>query len=162
MSYTWHMRKPSETRSPELVKGLGPTLSFMRLLWTLEHELQAGSKRMQRELGVTGPQRLALRLIGREPGLSAGALADTMQLHPSTLTGILDLLVSRKLVERKTDPADRRRARLRLTRTGAKLDAARTGTVEASVQRSLARCSPGDLAAAKRVLSALAAGLERA
>ncbi|HUB07477.1 MAG TPA: MarR family transcriptional regulator [Myxococcales bacterium] len=154
--------KASDMQAPSPVKGLGPTLSFMRLLWGLEHELQAASKRMQREIGVTGPQRLALRLIGREPGLSAGQLASTMQLHPSTLTGILDLLVSRKLVERRTDPGDRRRARLRLTRSGLRLDAARNGTVEASVQRALGRCRPSDVEAAKRLLTQLSAGLRRA
>ncbi len=139
--------------------GLGPTLSFMRLLWTLEHELQAGSKRMQKRLGVTGPQRLALRLIGRQPEVSAGELADTLQLHPSTLTGILEILVNRPLVLRKTDPADRRRIRLRLTQAGAKLDAARGNTVEAAVKRALAHCNGTDLAASRRVLNELSRGL---
>jgi MarR family transcriptional regulator, organic hydroperoxide resistance regulator len=131
----------------------------MRILWTLEHELQAASKRMQREIGVTGPQRLALRLIGRRPGLSAGELASTMQLHPSTLTGILDLLVTRKLVDRRADPADRRRARLKLTRAGQRVDAARSGTVEAAVQRSLSKCSTAEIEASRRLLGRLAAGL---
>ncbi|MHB8419383.1 MAG: MarR family winged helix-turn-helix transcriptional regulator [Myxococcales bacterium] len=156
------MKKAADRQSPAPISGLGPTLSFMRLLWTLEHELQAGSKRMQRQVGVTGPQRLALRLIGRKPDLSAGELAATMQLHPSTLTGILDILVTRKLVQRRVDPSDGRRARLRLAPAGRKLDAARAGTVEVGVQRALAGCAPRDLEATKRVLTQIAAGLRRA
>jgi MarR family transcriptional regulator, organic hydroperoxide resistance regulator len=39
-------------------------LQFMQLLWAVDHGLQRASKGMLRRLGVTGPQRLALRLIG--------------------------------------------------------------------------------------------------
>ena len=52
---------------------LDPVLDFLRLLWSIEHGLQRMSKRMEGELGITGPQRLVLRIVGRFPGLSAGA-----------------------------------------------------------------------------------------
>ena len=61
---------------------LGGTLEFMRLLWSLDHALQKRSKWMARRGGVTGPQRLALRLIGHMPHVSAGLLADMLKLHP--------------------------------------------------------------------------------
>ena len=68
---------------------------------------------MESELGITGPQRLVLRVVGRFPGLSAGELAHIVRLHPSTITGILQRLVARKLIERERDPSDNRRTRLR-------------------------------------------------
>ena len=52
-----------------------PALDFLRLMWAVDHELQSVSKRMLAELGQTGPQRLAIRLIGLNPGLAAGELA---------------------------------------------------------------------------------------
>ena len=61
----------------------------MRLLWAVDHGLQRRSKRMAATLGVTGPQRLVIRIVGRFPGISAGRLASILHLHPSTLTGIL-------------------------------------------------------------------------
>ena len=88
----------------------------MRLLWSIEHGLQKMSKRMESELGVTGPQRLVLRVVGRFPGVSAGELAEIVRLHPSTITGILQRLVARGLLERERDRADSRRTRLRLNR----------------------------------------------
>jgi DNA-binding MarR family transcriptional regulator len=65
----------------------------MQLLWAVVHELEITSKRMTGEIGVTGPQRLVLRVVGLFPGLSAGELATILHLHPSTLTGVLQRLV---------------------------------------------------------------------
>jgi len=127
----------------------------MRLLWAVNHGLTRVSKRMTRTLGVTGPQRLAVRIVGRHPGISAGALAEILHVHPSTLTGVLKRLMVRGAVERRPDPADGRRAILQLTHTGRGLDALRAGTVEARVRAALAAVSDRDLAAAARVLSRL-------
>src|SRR5438046_3969740 len=96
---------------------LDPVLDFLRALWAVEHGLQRSSKRMEATLGVTGPQRLVLRIVGRFPGLSAGRLAGIVQLHPSTITGILARLVQRGLLVRERDMHDMRRVRLRLEPT---------------------------------------------
>src|SRR5262245_39031540 len=94
---------------------LNPVLDFLRLLWEIEHGLQRTSKRMEIEFGITGPQRLVLRVVGQFPGVSLSELAHIVRLHPSTITGIVQRLVSRGLVERQRDPSDSRRARLHLT-----------------------------------------------
>ena len=97
---------------------LGLTLDFLRELWALDHAMQKRSKKMAKELGITGPQRLALRLVSRFPGLPAGRLARLLHLHPSTVSGIVKRLASRGLIARGTDGPDRRRAMLRITPTG--------------------------------------------
>ena len=68
-------------RTPEAASEyrLDPTLDFMRLLWSIEHGLHKRSKRMKAEIGLTGPQRLVLRIVSRFPGLSAGELARIAQ-----------------------------------------------------------------------------------
>ena len=114
-------------------------LGFMRALWALDHSLQSASKRMEARLGVTAPQRLVVRILGRFPGISAGEVSEILHLHPSTLTGILQRLVERGLVHRSADPEDARRALLELTAKGRQLDALRSGTVEAAVRRALQR-----------------------
>ncbi len=103
--------------------GLGPVLEFMRLLWATDHGLQSASKAMATRLGVTGPQRLVIRILGRRAELSAGELSRILLVHPSTLTGVLQRLQGRGLVERRADPQDRRRALLRLTPAGRRVDA---------------------------------------
>lgn len=143
----------------EPLPPLGDVLEFMRVLWALDHGLQRRSKRMAATLGITGPQRLAIRVIGRWPRVSAGKLAEILHLHPSTLTGVLDRLVAAGLVERSRDPDDLRRMLLTLTPKGRRADAATEGTVEAAVRRVLARLPPARVEAARELLRALAGAL---
>jgi DNA-binding MarR family transcriptional regulator len=128
----------------------------MQLLWAVVHGLDKTSKRMAKRVGVTGPQRLALRVVGLFPGVSAGDLAGVLHVHPSTLTGVLRRLTGQRLLERVDDPQDRRRAVLRLTTRGARVNAIRHGTVEATVAEALRGTSARDRAATRRVLARLA------
>lgn len=128
----------------------------MRLLWSIEHGLQRMSKRMENELGITGPQRLVLRVVGKFPGLSAGELAHIIRLHPSTITGILQRLVARGFLERERDPQDSRRARLRLKARALPNTLTSSGTVEKVVTGALKQVGPSDVRAARRVLAEIA------
>lgn len=139
---------------------LGEILDFIRLVWAIDHGLQSLSKRMKREMGVTGPQRFTLRMIGRKPGISAGALASMLHLDPSTLTGVLQRLERRGVIKRLADPQDRRRALFGLTQRGRTLDVQKTRTVEAAVRRALVSVSPGQVEGARVVMAALVRELE--
>lgn len=139
---------------------LGGALEFMRLLWAVDHALQRTSKRMETSLGVTGPQRLVIRFVGRFPRIPAGQLARLLHLHPSTLTGILKRLGRQGLVRQEPDPEDGRRALLILTSKGQRLNVESEGTVESGVRRALAGIAPAKLAATRAVLESIAATLE--
>ena len=115
---------------------------------------------MAGELGVTGPQRLVLRVVDLFPGISAGHVAAILHVHPSTLTGVLRRLVDLRLLRRAGDPRDRRRAILHLTARGARVSAVRRGTVEAAVAGTLRTVSASDRGATKRVLRQLARDLD--
>jgi MarR family transcriptional regulator, organic hydroperoxide resistance regulator len=147
-------------RSKTAAETLPDVLQFMRLLWALVHGLNKTSKRMTAEIGVTGPQRLVLRVAGLFPGLSAGDLARLLHVHPSTLTGVLRRLVAQRLLTRTNDPRDHRRAVLTLSALGAKINSDRRGTVEEAIQSALRSVPPRDRAATKRVLERLTAQLE--
>jgi DNA-binding MarR family transcriptional regulator len=151
-------REPARTDDEQEV-NLGEGLEFMRLLWGVNHALEASSKRMDAAIGVTGPQRLVIRIVGRFPGISAGRLARLMHVHPSTLTGILGRLVTRGLVRRDPDPSDARRALFGLTTKGRELDALRAGTVEARVRTTLARFPDVRVTATQAVLAAITEAL---
>jgi DNA-binding MarR family transcriptional regulator len=128
----------------------------MQQLWAVSHALDALSKHMNRRMGVTGPQRLVIRLVGRFPGISAGELAALMHTHPSTLTGVLSRLQARGLLARDSDPVDARRLLFRLTPRGREIDRLRAGTVEAAVAATLAAASPADVRCAAELLQRLA------
>ena len=101
-----------------------------------------------------------VRIVGRFPGFSAGALAEVLHVHPSTLTGILRRLETRGVLQRRGDPNDGRRALFGLTARGKKIDTLRTGLVEQAVKRVVMRM-PEDAAVAQRILSALASELDQ-
>lgn len=134
-------------------------LEVLSLLWEIEHALRRRSKRMERRLGVTGPQRLVLRLVSRERDLTPGDLARRIHLHPSTLTGILQRLVERGLLERRPDRHDQRRARLRVLPAAAPIVRTARDTVEARVAAVLADLPDAAIEHARMVLGALVAGL---
>ncbi|MBX3199809.1 MAG: MarR family transcriptional regulator [Labilithrix sp.] len=150
--------KPGPAREPS---ALGVALDFLRLLWAVDHGLQRRSKRMESELGVTGMQRIIIRLIGRYPEVAAGRLAELVHVHPSTLTGVLRRLVDRGFVQRERDPEDARRTKFSLLPSGEAIDATQAGTVEAAVRRALARMPPESIDAARSVLAVLAEELGR-
>ncbi len=133
----------------------------MRLIWGISHGLQSISKRMEAELGITGPQRLVVRIVGRHPGLAAGQVARILHLHPSTLTGVLRRLEQRRVLERRAGERDRRQARLHLTGMGRWIDRRRAGTVESAVRQVLAGLSPAYVEAAAEALQALDAALRQ-
>jgi MarR family transcriptional regulator, organic hydroperoxide resistance regulator len=139
---------------------VGDAIGFLRLIWAVDHALQRRSKSMAATLGVTGPQRLVIRIIGRFPSIHSKQLADLLHLHPSSLTPILKRLERRGLVLRWSDERDRRRWLLGLTRKGQALNRDTPGTVEAAVQRILKTTTRKDLDVTRAVLGKLARALE--
>jgi DNA-binding MarR family transcriptional regulator len=133
----------------------------MQRLWDLVHALDVCSKRMAKTLGVTGPQRLVIRVLGRSPAMTASEIAETLGIHPSTLTGILRRLEDHGMLERKVDDADRRRARFRLTARGKQIDRERKGTVEAAVRRALGRADASIVGKTSLMLAFLTEELSR-
>jgi DNA-binding MarR family transcriptional regulator len=142
------------------IPPLGAELEFLRVLWAVDHALARMSKRMERDLGITGPQRLVIRFVARFPGISAGRLASLLCMHPSTLAGILRRLELRRLLSRRVDAQDGRRALFGLTAAGKQRNARNHGTVEAVVEEVLRETSTRQLAATTLLLTRLTSALE--
>ncbi|HEX2881200.1 MAG TPA: MarR family transcriptional regulator, partial [Polyangiaceae bacterium] len=138
---------------------LGSVLDFLRLIWAVDHALQRSSKHMEMTTGVTDPQRLAIRVIGKFPGITAGQLATLLHVHPGTLTGILKRLQRQGLIRRRPDARDGRRSLLGLTDKGRMLEIETQGTVEVALQHVLATTPPERLQAAREVLESFASHL---
>ncbi|WP_408590940.1 MarR family winged helix-turn-helix transcriptional regulator [Novosphingobium sp.] len=68
-----------------------------------------------RQLGVTGPQWRMLTAIRRTPGTNQCALASWLEVEAITAGRMIDRLEKVGFVERRHDPADRRKWRLFLT-----------------------------------------------
>jgi MarR family transcriptional regulator for hemolysin len=68
-----------------------------------------------RDLGMTRAQWAVLSRIESAQGLKHCTLAETLDLQPITLTRLIDRLCENGLIERRSDPDDRRAKRLYLT-----------------------------------------------
>jgi MarR family transcriptional regulator, transcriptional regulator for hemolysin len=68
-----------------------------------------------RDLGMTRAQWAVLSRVEKAEGLKQCELADTLDLQPITLTRLVDRLCDSGLIERRSDPDDRRAKRLYLT-----------------------------------------------
>jgi DNA-binding MarR family transcriptional regulator len=66
-------------------------------------------------LGLTRAQAAVLAYLGRQEGINQAALAQLLELEPITLARLLDRLQAAGLIERRSDPKDRRAHLLYLT-----------------------------------------------
>src|SRR5438067_7945192 len=73
------------------------------------------------ELDLAPLQAKALHELSVDPPISMRELAERLKSDPSNVTGLIDRLEARGLVERRPDPKDRRIKGLALTSAGAKM-----------------------------------------
>jgi MarR family transcriptional regulator, organic hydroperoxide resistance regulator len=99
-----------------------------REIWELLVELSMSRMRERiigtvAELDLSPPQAHALKLLRPDHPIAMRALADGLHCDPSNITGIVDRLEARGLVERRAAPGDRRIKTLVLTGDGVRLRA---------------------------------------
>ncbi|MEU6381266.1 MarR family transcriptional regulator [Streptomyces sp. NPDC046909] len=83
------------------------TLEVVELIGDVVARFYADFEDAAAEHSLTGAQARLLSLLSLEP-LPMRKLAHKLRCEPSNVTGIVDRLESRGLVERRPDPADRR------------------------------------------------------
>ena len=71
--------------------------------------------------GITPGLYGMLQAIGSNPGLSQSALAVAMEVDRSSIVKVVDQLEQKGLIVRDTSPSDRRRYRLQMTASGARV-----------------------------------------
>jgi MarR family transcriptional regulator, organic hydroperoxide resistance regulator len=125
---------------------------FLRALWELNHALESASRSMKKQLGVTGPERLFVRVVGNQPGITPREIAGILRVDPSSVTLLIKRTEARRLVARGANPADGRSFHLYLTPAGQRVDALRAGTIEAVVGEGIAASSPAEVATASAIL----------
>ncbi|MFC3576676.1 MarR family winged helix-turn-helix transcriptional regulator [Streptomyces yaanensis] len=83
------------------------TLEVVELIGTVVARYHEEYEEAAAEHALTGAQARLLSLLSLEP-LPMRRLAQKLKCEPSNVTGIVDRLESRGLVERRPDPTDRR------------------------------------------------------
>jgi DNA-binding MarR family transcriptional regulator len=96
------MATPPKTRRPDEL-----TLEVVGLIGDIVARFHEDYEDAAAEHSLTGAQARLLSLLSLEP-LPMRKLAQKLKCEPSNVTGIVDRLESRGLVERRPDPVDRR------------------------------------------------------
>ena len=89
--------------------------SFAYLMQDVTRHMRTHFDRRATRFGLTRAQWRALKTIWRNEGLSQAELADRLDMEPIPVGRVIDRLQNAGYVERRADPADRRRWRLHLT-----------------------------------------------
>ena len=103
------------------------------------------SQKMSKQYGLTGPQSLVLRLLIKKGALSSADLSRQMYVTPSNITGIIDRLEKKGLVERIRQQSDRRVALITLTQSGQKLGKTIPDPIEKKIVNQLSDLEPENL-----------------
>ena len=134
---------------------LAPVLLFMKELWALEQGLHQRSKSMLSRYGVTGPQRLVVRLLGHLGPVSQAQLARLLHVHPSSVTRLIRTLERRSFVRRIPCPGQPGRLLVQLAPRGERVERLRAGTVESAIKSALVAASESEIETASRVIRAV-------
>ena len=68
--------------------------------------------------GLTQPQFIALRVIAKNGSIPMKGISDAMFVTPANVTGIIDRLEQKGLIQRRARPGDRRTTIVELTHEG--------------------------------------------
>ena len=120
------------------------TSEFMFGLAELQRLLRLYADKQTARYGITRAQWAVLAKLERFEGMTQSDLAEQMDMQPITLTRLVDRLCDNDLIERRSDPADRRVNRLFLRKPGRAL-----ATKLAALRTEITRTALGNMSRAE-------------
>jgi DNA-binding MarR family transcriptional regulator len=78
-------------------------------------------REIEKQVGLGGAQVWALSLIHQNPGIAIGNIADHMDIHQSTASNLIKVLVRKELIAMEKAPDDRRSVQLKILPAGRKI-----------------------------------------
>lgn len=105
--------------------------------------------------GVTPGQYAVLKCLWDENGQTAKQLSERLYLDGSTVTGILDRMENKSLINRQPDSKDRRAVRVMLTEQGKALEGPVNATIELANKKALQKLNPQESVLLKKLLEEL-------
>ncbi|WP_430733416.1 MarR family winged helix-turn-helix transcriptional regulator [Ectothiorhodospira lacustris] len=118
----------------------------IRHLRVLFRSLQAHSRRISTDCGVSAAQLWALWEMHLEPGLNVSDLSQRLSIHASTASNMLDKLERKGLMERRRADKDQRVVSLYLTESGQTLLDNAPAPAQGALNRALRAMPAAELA----------------
>lgn len=111
----------------------------------LDRGLRLAARQVERATGLSAAQLFVLEHLDDAEGLSLNELADRTFTDRSSVSAVVDRLVEAELASRTADPADKRRAAIRITRRGRAVLAGAPAAPTELLLRGLSRLTSGQL-----------------
>lgn len=121
--------------------------------------LRLASGQVERALGISMAQLFVLEQLADGRPHTISELAAKTLTDPSSVSVVVQRLAARRLVSRRPDPADARRAQLRLTRSGRALLDRAPEPLQDKLVAALSALSDRQVAEFSGVLAGIAAAL---
>jgi DNA-binding MarR family transcriptional regulator len=140
----------------ETVTGAGGRDPLQRLGFLLARHGAITNSRVHdafETCGLAARQGMTLMLLGKSGSMGQKALAGALEVDPSVLVGVLNCLETSGLVERRRDPADRRRHIVAITEEGRSLLAKAQEAVTVVEQGLFADLTPEEVTALRGLLA---------
>jgi DNA-binding MarR family transcriptional regulator len=124
----------------------------IELMFFAYRDFTADPDRILGEYGYGRAHHRAIHFVNRRPGLTVQGLLDILGVTKQSLNRVLRQLVADGMVASEIGPADRRQRLLRLTPSGAALEARLSEAQRARVRRAYREAGPEAVAGFRRVL----------
>jgi DNA-binding MarR family transcriptional regulator len=95
-----------------------PATRVLRQFRIVFNAVKTHFRQVERDTGVGGAQLWALAVIGRSPGIGVTGLARELDIHQSTASNLVKVLIERGFVAAAREGLDRRSVALRLQPQG--------------------------------------------
>jgi DNA-binding MarR family transcriptional regulator len=115
------------------------------IVWAIRRLVRAvylDTSKMSRQYGLTGSQSMVLRSLIQNGPLSSAELSRKLYVTPSNITGVIDRLARKGLVERIRKEGDRRVSLITLTEAGTQLSKTLPDPIEKQFISQLADLEP--------------------
>jgi DNA-binding MarR family transcriptional regulator len=139
-----------------------PFLPTLRELASAYQAFEAYSAAHIRTLDLTPAQFDIIATLGNTPGMPFKELGEKTLITKGTLTGVVDRLAGKKLVQRAASPSDGRSQTVQMTELGVALFERIFPDHLAHLQRAFVELSPDELASLEKLLQHLREALTNA
>lgn len=98
-----------------------PAVRVLRQFRQVFNAVKTHFQQVEKKVGLGGAQVWALSVIKEQPGIGVGGLAEAMNIHQSTASNLVRILLERELVCASRHAVDRRAVQLKLLPAGNRL-----------------------------------------
>jgi len=142
-------------RNGRRIPSGGPSVDVLMKFRLVINSNKRHFKWVEQQTGISGTLVWVLWELSQSPGIRVSELAETMAIHQSTASNLLDKLQEKGLIERDRSTDDQRVVRLYLTRSGESLIKRVPQPARGLLQEALFRLQPVSLHALNRLLDQL-------